>query len=452
MEVPSGRFKDGEIWSQGEGNSVEEYLKNGGSGKFKGYPKLEGFNEGDVDLALAYFTDTYKPEELKKAYEDLTSEGTKKKIDDIMGKALTDMEKVDRVIEEVGPIREAAKKIEPLTDRLEGKIGVDARGGVGSTMEASGRSIMMSMSMSQHEKTQKIVSGDTDPQNVHMVAELMMHKNAMKNLIDAIEEDNVKEGVKEEVEKIGKEEYIEKLKGRVEKVNNALDNVAKWKAIAAKSELQLRQVASGIKEGVKSAWKYLFLMQFLAMLGSSFGMTLYYKEAGGFEWFAAAGKWVKVAVTVVGSVAMVFMMNAEDQRLYQAFGEQGAKIDNVNMLIGGFLSGFLGIFTGLTGIKIYQGEIEDAIGNALIDHGMEALGKNIKRIFGFKIPLIGKSIGQAILEYLLAGGITTVVQTIVNLIIKYVMKMVTNYIAPWLFQLFGNLGKFDIVEAFGFRG
>lgn len=51
----------------------------------------------------------------------------------------------------------------------------------------------------------------------------------------------------------------------------------------------------------------------------------------------------------------------------------------------------------------------------------------------------------------LGGGITTVVQTIVNLIIKYVMKMATNYITPWLFQLFDNLSKFDIVEAFGFE-
>lgn len=59
---------------------------------------------------------------------------------------------------------------------------------------------------------------------------------------------------------------------------------------------------------------------------------------------ADAGKWKEMVITVVGSVAMVFMNNAEDQRLNQGFGEKGEKIDNANMIIGSFFSGFFGFF------------------------------------------------------------------------------------------------------------
>ncbi|NIR16646.1 MAG: hypothetical protein GWN86_23075, partial [Desulfobacterales bacterium] len=212
-------------------------------------------------------------------------------------------------------------------------------------------------------------------------------------------------------------------------------------------------VGAGVIGGLKNAWKYMVIQWFLAALGNSLGETLYLKYPSMFEGLREAGDSVKMAITAIGSLAMLFMINAEDQRLNKVFGEgKGETIDTVNMVVGGILSGLFGILTGLTGIKIYQGEVEDAIGNALIDHGMEWLGKAIKRICGLKIPLIGKSISQAIFEVLMAGGVTMVVQTIVNLIISYIMKVIREYIAPFFMWLLSKITGSSILVTFAVAG
>ncbi|NIQ05134.1 MAG: S8 family serine peptidase [Candidatus Korarchaeota archaeon] len=67
-------------------------------------------------------------------------------------------------------------------------------------------------------------------------------------------------------------------------------------------------------------------------------------------------------------------------------------------------------------------------------------------------PLMGKSIGQAILEYFLAGGLTMVVQTVVNLIISYIMKAFMNYILPFILWLLSKVTGSSILAAFAVAG
>lgn len=341
---------------------IEAFLKEGYDD-----PKevFQGYEDEKVDLMLAYFDYTYNPGKVKEIFNDKVKDGSKKDI-------------------KTGAMR-LQQVIKPITECAEEEIGWknEAKLGAGSSIEASARAMIDIMTSCQNKELYDNIKGKSHPQSAHKVAMLYEQKKKMETVSEVIDQ-KVKNGEIDE----NKAEFLKaKLDKHIEEINSVMKKDSHLSQISGKLRFQTYKFACGIIGGVKNAWKYMFLQWFLITLGNSFGEALYLTYPTKLQHLRKIEKGGKMAVTVIGSIAMLFMLNAEDQRLNQLFGKgKGEKIDMINLVLGAFLSGFLGIFTGVTGIKIYQGEIEDVIGNALINHGKKHLVKPSKRSLEPKSP------------------------------------------------------------------